>query len=66
MMFHWGTYDQDMNYDPLTFLMEGGMTADTPDWRVELTPLNDAGFKQASITVFSANFLTFTNLKADY
>ena len=25
LMYHWGTYDQDMNYEPLTFLLEGGM-----------------------------------------
>jgi len=25
LMFHWGTYDQDMNHEPLVFLLEGGM-----------------------------------------
>jgi hypothetical protein len=42
-MYHWGTYDQDMNHEPLVFLLEGGMK-ETPEWRVELKPIYDTGF----------------------
>ena len=39
VLFNWSTYDPDCQYEPLSFILEGGRTEDTIEWRELMQPL---------------------------
>lgn len=57
MLFHWSTYDNDMQYEPLSVMLEGGATKTKVDWRVMLTPVKDPGYESNSIRVYGISFI---------
>lgn len=56
VVYNWSTYDPDCNYEPLSMILEGGMTEEDVSWRVMLRPVQDDGFRMNSITVYGHNF----------
>jgi len=58
VLYNWSTYDQDCQYEPLTIIVEGGLTKERPDWKALLRPYDDNGYKMNSITPYGICFTT--------
>ena len=56
LLYNWSTYDVDSQYEPLTFIMEGGTEENETDWSVVLKPIQDGGYMVNSIVVYGHNF----------
>ncbi len=57
VFYNWTQFDNDCQHEPLSLVCEGsnGLEED-PLWRVQLVPINDAGYKLNSITVYGCSF----------
>ena len=57
ILYNWSTFDPDCQYEPLSFILEGGKTENESDWKVLLHQLQDDGFKMNSVTVYGHSFI---------
>eukprot|EP00347_Sterkiella_histriomuscorum_P007708 403347869 len=61
VVFSWTTYDQDQNYEPLTILLEGGMSQNNYEFKSLMSSIKDYGFESNQVRPYGSIFYPVGN-----
>eukprot|EP00347_Sterkiella_histriomuscorum_P009952 403339248 len=61
VVFSWTTYDQDQNYEPLTILVQGGLTQNNYEFKSLMSSIKDYGFESNQVRPYGSIFYPVGN-----